>query len=120
MALSSRVDSADLAWGHAHPGPLLILVQLVVYHHLRLCLLKLHVVVPDIGLQQRRLLQVAESQAIARTAIFKTYRLAHLVLVPCVVLLTHLNLEGTRKRPFSRCDKALLQNPASAAQVKPY
>ena len=51
VTLSSKVHFADLAWGHAHPGPLLVLVQLVVYHHLRLCLLKLHVIVPDIGLQ---------------------------------------------------------------------
>ena len=59
MTLSSKNDPADLARGHPHPGPLLVLVQLVVYHHLRLCLLKLHVIVPDIGLHQRQLLQVA-------------------------------------------------------------
>ena len=66
MTLSSMVDDADLPWGHAHPGPLLVLVQLVVYHHLCLCLLKLHVIVPDIGLQQQQLWQIADHKRLPK------------------------------------------------------
>ena len=119
MTQSSIVDDADLAWGHAHPGPLLVLVQLVVYHHLRLCLLKLHVIVPDIGLQQRQLSEVAEPTSGCQPDLGQIQAGS-----PCACTLRcaayALESERAPGREFSTCDEALLQKLASAAPGRPY